>query len=68
MADCEKLTKCPFFAGQMANMPAVSDLMRQTYCQGDKAKCARHVVSKAGKAAPSDLFPSDWNRAREIVG
>jgi hypothetical protein len=67
MADCEKLTKCPFFAGQMVNMPAVSDLMKQTYCQGDKTKCARYMVSKAGKPVPGDLFPSDSIRAKEIL-
>ncbi len=67
MADCEKLTKCLFFAGQMANMPAVSDLMKQTYCQGDKTNCARYIVSKAGKPVPSDLFPSDSARAKRIV-
>jgi hypothetical protein len=51
----------------MANMPAVSDLMKQTYCRGDKTKCARYIVSSAGKPVPSDLFPSDLGRANKIV-
>jgi hypothetical protein len=67
MADCEKLTKCLFFTGQMANMPAVSDLMRSTYCLGDKSKCARYIVSKSGKPVPEDLFPNDWSRAKRLA-
>lgn len=51
----------------MTNMPAVSDLMKQTYCQGDKTRCARYIVSKAGKPVPGDLFPSDVSRAQQIV-
>ena len=42
MAECEKLKKCPFFTGHMSNMPGVADLMKSTYCMGDKRLCARY--------------------------
>jgi len=67
MAACERLQKCPFFSGHMANMPAVADLMKETYCLGDKTQCARYQLASAGIPAPSDLFRHDATRAREIL-
>jgi len=67
MAECEKLTKCPFFNDRLNTMPAVSGLMKQTYCLGDKTQCARYEVSCAGLPVPLDLFPNDSSRAREIL-
>ncbi len=67
MADCERLNKCPFFSGQMANMPSVTDLMKKKYCFGDKTECARYQVASAGIAVPLDLFPHEISRARDIV-
>ena len=68
MADCEKLKMCPFFTDKMKAMPSVSNLLKQTYCLGDKMQCARYQVSIAGIAAPLDLFPNDRERAQEILG
>ena len=67
MADCERLTTCPFFTGHMANLPSVADLMKDSYCHGDKTKCARYQVASAGVRAPADLFPNDTVRARDIL-
>lgn len=67
MADCERLKSCPFFSGQMANMPSVADLMKKSYCLGDKTQCARYRVVSAGMAVPPDLFPHDIDRARDIL-
>jgi hypothetical protein len=67
MADCERLEKCPFFTGKMANMPSVADLMKKTYCFGDKMQCARYQVASAGIVAPPDLFPHDVDRACDIL-
>ncbi len=68
MAECEKLAKCPFFAGKMANMPSVAELLKRNYCLGDKTLCARYQVASAGKTVPFDLFPNDTDRVREILG
>jgi len=67
MAECEKLERCPFFSGHMSNMPGVADLMRSTYCLGDKTHCARYMVASGGLQVPSDLLPNDVARAREIL-
>jgi len=68
MADCEKLQTCPFFTDKMANMPNTANLAKQTYCFGDKMKCARYQVNKAGIVVPPDLFPHDRERAQQILG
>jgi hypothetical protein len=66
MATCEKLEKCPFFHDKLADMPAVSDLMKKEYCLGDKTRCARFLVSTAGLPVPADLFPSEYTRAVQL--
>jgi hypothetical protein len=67
MAECEKLTKCPFFNSQMVAMPAVEEMMKKRYCLGDKRECARYQVSSAGVKIPADLFPHERDRARELL-
>jgi hypothetical protein len=67
MADCERLAKCPFFAGKMSNMPAVAELIKLEYCYGDKTQCARYLVATAGLEVPSDLYPLDRERAEDII-
>lgn len=68
MAQCEKLAKCPFFNNKLGEMPAVSGLLKQMYCLGDKTLCARYEVSQAGVPVPLDLFPDDTIRARKLLG
>lgn len=65
--ECEKLPSCPFFNGQLGDMPAVSGLLKQIYCLGDKSQCARYQVSQAGIAVPPDLFPDDTQRAGRLL-
>jgi hypothetical protein len=67
MAECERLTKCPFFTGQMSTMPRVAELMKSNYCLGEKTLCARYQLASAGKQVPPDLLPNDTRRAREIL-
>ena len=67
MATCERLQTCPFFTDRMANMPAVANLMKQTYCFGDKMTCARYMVAVAGIAVPGDLLPNDGKRSRLLL-
>ena len=57
MADCEKLKVCPFFTDKMKGLPNVTNLMKQTYCLGDKMQCARYQVSAAGVAVLLGPFP-----------
>ncbi len=67
MANCEKLSACAFFNDRLSNMPSVSGLLKQTYCLGDKTKCARYKVSNAGVSVPEDLFPNDLSRALRLL-
>jgi hypothetical protein len=67
MANCEGLVSCPFFSGHMSNMPGVADLMKSTYCLGDKTLCARYQVSCAGISVPPDLLPNDISRAQQLL-
>jgi len=69
MKDCECLPKCPFFNDKMANMPLVAKLLKQKYCKSNNTECARYMVFlKLGKGkVPSDLFPTQVDRAKKIL-
>ncbi|HUO61441.1 MAG TPA: hypothetical protein VMU24_12285 [Candidatus Acidoferrales bacterium] len=67
MATCGKLEKCAFFSGHVAHMPAVANLLKENYCFEASETCARYQLSAAGKAVPDDLFPSDSERAEELM-
>lgn len=69
MADCELKAGCIFFNDRMADMPAMANLMKQTYCTGDANRCARHMVATAcGKSAvPADLYPDQSMEAEAII-
>jgi len=69
MADCECLPTCIFFNDQMAEMPAMAEIIKKRYCRGSNIHCARHMVFRTlGKdAVPVDLYPSQTERAEEII-
>ena len=66
---CECINQCPFFNDRMANMPAMAEIYKKRYCEGDFQECARYMVFKAlGKpAVPSDLFPNQKEKALKIL-
>ncbi|MRS13078.1 MAG: hypothetical protein EG823_08415 [Actinobacteria bacterium] len=70
MADCELLETCIFFNDQMAEMPSMSNIIKERYCRGSNTLCARHMVFRMinREAVPPDLYPSQIERADEIVG
>lgn len=69
MSECECLGTCPFFNDQMAEMPSMSNIIKERYCRGSNAHCARHMVFRVlGKdAVPKDLYPSQVERADEVL-
>jgi len=69
MADCECLPNCAFFYDKMENMPSMSNILKQRYCQGDWAMCARHQVFEAlgREFVPSDLFPNQAERVAGVI-
>jgi len=70
MADCELLTTCIFFNDHMTEMPTMSTIMKQRYCKGSNSQCARYMVFRnlGREAVPGDLYPSQAERAEEILG
>lgn len=67
--ECEMLKRCIFFNDEMSDMPAISELLKEKYCRGSNADCARHMVFRtlgSGKV-PSNLFPHDVARAESII-
>lgn len=66
---CECLEACPFFHDRMKNMPTMAGLLKQQFCLGEWAACARCMVFKAlGRdSVPPDLFPDETARARDII-
>lgn len=70
MAFCPSLEKCPFFHDRMDSRPATSEMMKKRYCHDDNSSCARWMVSSSlGKqAVPTDLFPHQVDRAKELLG
>lgn len=70
MADCELMTTCAFFNDQMADMPSMSNIIKERYCKGSNVMCARHMVFRVlGRdVVPKDLYPSQVERADELLG
>jgi hypothetical protein len=66
---CEKLGTCIFFNDQMEQMPGVAELLKNQFCRGAFADCARFKVAArfGGAAVPGDLFPSDHKRASKLL-
>ena len=69
MTDCECLTTCIFFNDKMADMPSMANIIKQRYCRGSSTHCARHMIFRnLGKeAVPADLYPSQVERAEELL-
>lgn len=69
MADCELIATCVFFNDQMADMPSMSNIIKDRYCKGSNAMCARHMVFRVlgREAVPVDLYPSQVERADSLL-
>lgn len=69
MADCEFLKGCLFFNDKMSIDEGIGALYKHRYCQGDRIKCARYIISiKLGwEKVPVDLYPNMYERAKRIL-
>jgi hypothetical protein len=65
--NCVKLPACPFFHENLPNMPGAADALKQRFCLGSSAGCARFQVSTAGKPVPPDLFPNHQHRVAKLT-
>ena len=70
MGSCEKLTKCPFHSGRLANYsPRVVESMMRIFCKGEPDRCARLLLMNelGPDLVPTDLTPTDLLKALEII-
>ncbi len=69
MADCARLSGCPFFQDTLSNMPSMSESYKRKYCRGDHTACARYLVLDAlgSQHVSGDLFPNMEERARALI-
>ena len=69
MAYCELLAGCIFFNDKLTDLPAAADFLKNKFCRGDSSECARYVVYKTlgRERVPSDLFPNDISRAKQLI-
>ena len=69
MAMCEKFEKCPFYQGKMDCEKGIGALYRKNYCEGDKTKCARYIVSTqcGPEFVNNNLYPNMDKKAQEIL-
>jgi hypothetical protein len=66
VADCERLSMCPFFQ-RLEFLPRTAEGLVQSYCRGNPTACARYKVLAAGVFPPEDLFPNESDRALRIL-
>jgi hypothetical protein len=51
----------------MADMPMVSDALKERHCQGNWSGCARYRLISSGLPVPDDLYPDDAQRAAHLA-
>ncbi len=69
MAECPRLAKCIFFNDKMAQMPALANMYKQSYCRCDFEDCARFVVAArlGPEKVPVNLYPNDREGAQKLI-
>jgi len=71
MARCERTEVCSFFQNKMSGLPSVVNMMKQSYCEQDKDRCARYKLKKMifmGYTLPEeDSLQSDGTFAGSLV-
>ena len=69
MPECALTPGCIFFNDKMADMPAMSSMMKNIYCKDKFETCARfQVVQAVGREkVPADLFPNQLDRAVAVI-
>ena len=69
MATCEKLSKCPFYQGQMSMESGLGSIYKKKYCEGNKMLCARYMI--ATKLGPeyvtNNIYPNMTDHANKLL-
>ncbi len=66
---CPFLSGCPFFNENMRAYPVGAEVMKDQFCRGDYARCARYLIAtKLGRdKMPSMMFPDQIDRAKKLL-
>lgn len=69
MADCEKLSKCPFYQGKMDINSGLGSMYKKKYCEGDKTICARYIISTelGAEFVTNNIFPNMNDLANKMI-
>jgi hypothetical protein len=69
VSKCPSFENCPFYNDKMDNKPALANMYKKNYCEGNYDGCARwKVANTLGKqAVPLDLFPNQIDRIDSII-
>ena len=69
MADCEKLSKCPFYQGKMSMDSGLGVLYKQKYCEGDKTTCARYIIATqlGAEYVTNNIYPNMNDLAAKML-
>ena len=70
MPRCKRTEICPFFSEKIGFSPALNDAMKEQYCLGEHARCARKQAAEALggiEFVPPDMMPSDFDRLAELT-
>ncbi len=65
--DCPNLAGCPFFNDRMESKPAIANILKKQYCQGDYQACARYIVKNATGECPGELWPNQQEKADALL-
>ncbi len=69
MQECELMSSCPFYNGQLKGDDEQINIMKEKYCQKNNLNCARYMIFIAlGKeSVPKGLFPHQKDLAYEVI-
>jgi len=66
---CDRPDHRLFFKDQMATMSRSTEITKNMFCFNEYEKCAPYLVYRecGSEYVEIDLFPSEFNRAKEIL-
>lgn len=67
MAECDRMKECTFINSQLAAMPAMAEMLKKRYCNGNCTECVRYRLEEKGISVPMDLFPDDEKAAQTLL-
>lgn len=69
MAECEKLSKCPFYQGKMDMNTGLGSMYKKKYCEGDKTQCARYMIATqlGPEFVNNNIYPNMVDLANKMI-